>query len=97
MKTEGGQNIRLLDPLPVPHFLANILLVPGFKGPESEESENKARGEDEKEKEPTRDASLFGEKPGPICNDKRKNWDLNMSFLITEPSVLRKLLFAIFL
>lgn len=50
MKTEGGQNIRLLDPLPVPHFFANILLVPGFKGPESEESENKARGEDGKEK-----------------------------------------------
>ena len=60
MKTEGGQNIRLLDPLPVPHFFANILLVPGFKGPESEESENKARGEDGKEKkEETRDDSLL--------------------------------------
>lgn len=59
MKTEGGQNIRLLDPLPVPHFFANILLVPGFKGPESEESENKARGEDGREKEETRDDSLL--------------------------------------
>ena len=78
-------------------IFAKILLVPGFKGPESEESENKARGEDKKEKEETRDAPLFGEKPRPIYNDKRKNWDLNMSFLITEPSVQRKLLFAIFL
>ena len=44
--------------------------------------------------------SLFGEKPGPIFSVKRTewvDWDLNMSFLITEPSTLRKLLFAIFL
>lgn len=34
--------MRLLDPHRVPHF-AKILLVPGFIGPEPEESENKAR------------------------------------------------------
>lgn len=78
-------------------IFAKILLVPGFKGPEPEESENKVRGEDGKEKEETRDAPLFGEKTGPLCNDKRTDWDLNMNFLITEPSLLRKLLFAIFL
>ena len=50
-------------------IFAKILLVPGFKGPESEESENKARGEDGKGKRGNKGRFAFGEKPGPICND----------------------------
>ena len=65
---KSDQNIRLLDPLPFLIF-AKILLVPGFKGPESEESENKAPGEDGKGKRANKGRFAFGEKPGPICND----------------------------
>ena len=57
MKTD--QNIRLLDPLPVPHFMPRSCLFLASKGLSLRKAKTKLAGKTGREKEETRDASLL--------------------------------------